>query len=306
MSHLDLGGIRVTVLDGGSFRLDGAALYGIFPKIFWEKINKPDEDNRVLLHLAPLVVESAEGLILIDPGIGHGWGPRAVDRYDLQGQRPLSDLLREAALDPEDVGAILATHLHFDHISAAATGKPAPSNEVAGHLESSERLASNLEPALPNAKLYVQSEEVAYARQPDLRTSTYVATSVSTVYEREKRLIILRGNSEPFPGIEVELTGGHTPGHQVIWVKGKEATILVPGDLVPTTSHIRSEVLEGADHAPAKSALAKAGLLARAVDSGAYVTFYHAPRVRWGRIQSGSAGTYKLEETETSGINQEG
>jgi glyoxylase-like metal-dependent hydrolase (beta-lactamase superfamily II) len=128
-----------------------------------------------------------------------------------------------------------------------------------------------------------------------------VAPTVCAAWERAGRLELLEGSAEPFPGVRVELTGGHTPGHQVVWLEGSDGTALLPGDLVPTTTHLRGEVYEGMDHAPATSATAKEALLARARQQGAWLAFYHAPRVRWGRVKSTAAGRYEIEETCTVG-----
>ena len=296
---LDLGGMRLRVLDGGTFRLDGASLYGILPKVFWEKKNRPDDDNRVLLASSPLLVEGRFGKVIIDPGIGSGWGPRAVDRYALQGQRSLSELLEEAGARPGEVRAVIATHLHFDHVAAAVL-PPQESADDLNPREWAEQLSGSLEPALPSAALYVQDEEIRAARQPDLRTAAFVAPAVCTAYEDEGRLARVQGEDEPFPGIRLEPTGGHTPGHQVVWLEGNERTVLIPGDLVPTTSHLRGEVQEGMDHEPSRAASVKAELLARLVSASGYITFYHAPRVLWARVAAGPSGSYELTDITTA------
>ncbi|MFC1530181.1 MBL fold metallo-hydrolase [Gemmatimonadota bacterium] len=299
---IDLGGPELTIVDGGSFRLDGAALYGVFPRVFWEKLNRPDEDNRVLLAVAPAVVTTPEGVVIIDPGIGTGWSSRAIDRYDIRGTRTAGEILSDTGHSLSDVVAIIATHLHFDHI-AGAVQTTVDSGDESGHSDNVIDNPDHLEPAFPQAKLYLQRAELEAARQPDLRTSSYGAAYAARVYEREGRCVVLEGESQPFPGIRVVPTGGHTPGHQAIWLEGTEAKFLLTGDLVPTASHVRSEVLEGVDHEPAVTSFVKASLLAEAVSAGAYLTFYHAPRVRWARIRSGPSGVYTLEETLTVDVS---
>jgi len=298
-SQMDIGGLKLTIVDGGSFRLDGAALYGIYPRVFWEKLNLPDEDNRVLLDLSPAVVHTPEGVVIIDPGIGRNWNVHAMDRYSIQGVRPLDQLLEDAGVSPGDVIAVIATHLHFDHIAGAVTGREDDSQDQALLPDLSKGRGESLLPALPEARLYIQKMELEASRQPDLRTASYTASHVAQVYEREDRLVLLEGNSQLFPGIRVEHTGGHTAGHQAVWLEGSDASFLLTGDLIPTMSHVRSEVLEGVDFEPAATARTKAALLAQAAATSAYLTFYHAPRVRWGRIRTGPSGTYELVETST-------
>ncbi len=299
---MDLGGLRLTIVDGGSLRLDGASLYGVFPRVYWELMNTPDEDNRVLLSTAPAVIETDEGAVVVDPGIGDGWGPGAIDRYALDGQRTLSDMLADAGVAPADVRGVIATHLHFDHVSASVNTTAAMKDVGAPTLERAEDLVGDLEPAFPSATFYVQASELESARQPELRAASYVTPAVCDAYRRAGRLELLNGPASPFPGVEIEPTGGHTSGHQVVWLKGKNQTVLLPGDLLPTTTHLRGEVMEGVDLEPSVSAAAKASLMSRALGSGSLITFYHAPRVRWGRLRSGLSGKYELEGTLTVDI----
>lgn len=296
-ASIDLGGLRLSVLDGGTFRLDGASLYGVLPRVYWEKLNHPDEDNRVLLSVAPMVIETPEGAFVVDPGLGERWGAAARDRFDLRGQRPLEGLLAGIGLHPADVVGVVVTHLHFDHAWGAV--RLPDDQETGSSPDWVDDLSIEVEPAFPSARLYVQRDEVSAARRPDLRTARHIVPSVLAAYERAGRLEVLDGEAEPVPGLRLEKTGGHTAGHQVVWLEGQAAVFLLPGDLVPTTTHLRGEVVEGLDHAPGTSASVKAGLLARAVERNAWLTFYHAPRVRWGRIRPGPSGAYTLDETHT-------
>ncbi|HET6370353.1 MAG TPA: hypothetical protein VFG95_04110 [Nitrospiria bacterium] len=42
----------------GHFRLDGGAMFGVVPRVLWEKTNPPDERNRIELALAALLVKA--------------------------------------------------------------------------------------------------------------------------------------------------------------------------------------------------------------------------------------------------------
>jgi glyoxylase-like metal-dependent hydrolase (beta-lactamase superfamily II) len=301
MSHaparIDLGGLVLTILDGGTFRLDGASLYGVLPRVLWEKLNRPDEDNRVLLSIAPAVVETTDGVFVIDPGMGSEWGPAAVERYDMRGQRTLTELLAEAGVEPSAVAGVILTHLHFDHAWGAVTRSGPAAGP--GSRQWVEDAAGEVVPALPAARLYVQREEIDYVHRPDLRTATHVVPAVAEAYRKAGRLVALEGDARPAPGVRLVRTGGHTPGHQAVWLEGSADTFLLAGDLMPTATHLRGEVEEGLDASPAVSASVKAALLARAVERGAYLAFYHAPRMRWGRIRPGPSGAYTLDEIYT-------
>ena len=67
---MKLGKFEIYPVTDGSIYLDGGAVFGIVPKVLWEKIYQPDERNRIQLSLhCPLVVTKKYN-ILIDTGIG--------------------------------------------------------------------------------------------------------------------------------------------------------------------------------------------------------------------------------------------
>ena len=50
---IELGDIRVHVLSDGAYALDGGAMFGVVPRVVWEKTDPPDDRNRVTLALIP-------------------------------------------------------------------------------------------------------------------------------------------------------------------------------------------------------------------------------------------------------------
>jgi hypothetical protein len=70
MPHLDLGSMRLHWLDGGAFRLDGATLFGPVPRTVWSTLIAPDEENLVPLAARAILVESPDGIGLIEAGLG--------------------------------------------------------------------------------------------------------------------------------------------------------------------------------------------------------------------------------------------
>src|SRR5207244_10533638 len=69
--HLDLGSVRLRWLNGGAFRLDGAAIFGQVARPTWSALLPPDEDNRVTLAAHVVLVETSGELGLIETGIPH-------------------------------------------------------------------------------------------------------------------------------------------------------------------------------------------------------------------------------------------
>ena len=66
-----LGDFRIHAIEAGLQRLDGGAMFGVVPKVLWERRIGADERNRIPLALRCLLVETPNALVLIDNGVGN-------------------------------------------------------------------------------------------------------------------------------------------------------------------------------------------------------------------------------------------
>ena len=94
----------------------------------------------------------------------------------------------------------------------------------------------------------------------------------------------VEGDAEIVPGVRVELTGGHTEGHQVIWVESENEAALFIAEMVPTTHHLRPAYIMAYDTHPLETLAQKKRLLAEAYERGALVIWDHDPAVPIGRL----------------------
>jgi len=62
--------MKIHVLNTGYFKLDGGAMFGVVPKVIWQKSNPPDENNMCSWAMRSLLIEDGNRLMLIDAGIG--------------------------------------------------------------------------------------------------------------------------------------------------------------------------------------------------------------------------------------------
>ena len=67
----------------GTFGLDGGAMFGVVPRPLWETVAPPDDRNRILLAMRPLVVEADWGRMIIDCGAGDKMNAKQRDIYAL-------------------------------------------------------------------------------------------------------------------------------------------------------------------------------------------------------------------------------
>ena len=88
---MHFGDMEVRYLDGGEFRLDGGAMFGVVPKVLWEKRSAPDDKNRIRMRANSLLVRAAGKTIVIETGNGTKWDAKQRARiYAHSRWRPAS------------------------------------------------------------------------------------------------------------------------------------------------------------------------------------------------------------------------
>ncbi len=60
MIRFSLGELQLTVLDGGSVWLDGGAMFGVVPRVLWERERIPDDQHRIELAMNLLLIENGD------------------------------------------------------------------------------------------------------------------------------------------------------------------------------------------------------------------------------------------------------
>ena len=65
-----IGATCVHLVSDGVYWTDGGGAFGLVPRVLWQKTIIPDPANRVPMHLRCLLIESSQGLVLVDTGYG--------------------------------------------------------------------------------------------------------------------------------------------------------------------------------------------------------------------------------------------
>ena len=250
--------------------LDGGAMFGVVPKVLWERRMPPDARNCIPLALRCLLIEHDDGLVLVDTGIGNKESDKFKDIYGVDnagadGRTKLEDALRELGFGPEEVRWVVNTHLHFDH-SGGNTWRD-PSGAV--------------QPAFPRARHVVQAGELAFARRRDNEriAASYFAPNFEPV-----EWTTVSGVREIVPGVHVLPTPGHTPFHQSILVRSAGEVACFLSDLVPTSAHLPLPWIMGYDVEPLVTLESKRRLYAQAEAEGWLLVFQHDPTTVAARI----------------------
>src|SRR5256885_5553479 len=93
--------------------MDGGSVFGVVPKVMWEKLKTPDARNRILMATNCLLVRTPDANILIEAGIGPKLSEKERAIYAYQRDPGLSDPLAGARLTPGDIYLAVLCHPHF-------------------------------------------------------------------------------------------------------------------------------------------------------------------------------------------------
>jgi glyoxylase-like metal-dependent hydrolase (beta-lactamase superfamily II) len=263
---MKLGTFDIYALSDGTFALDGGQMFGVVPKVLWQKRMPADERNRVRLGLTCLLVQTGRQNVLIETGIGGKFDVKHIDIYAIDHSTHLLEDLARHGLGPQDIDVIINTHLHFDHCGW-----------------NTRREGSRIVPTFPHARYVMQRGEWEHALHPsDRDRASYVEEFFAPA---ESQTQFVEGSCEIVPGIRVELAPGHTRDMQCVWVESNGARACFISDLVPTHVHIPYPWIMAFDLYPMDTLASRKYLLPQLADEGVLVVFPHDPKFAWGRLR---------------------
>src|SRR5207237_823761 len=90
-------------------------MFGIVPKVLWERQKKADDRNRVTMDMNCLLIRDADNVVVVETGAGPKLTDRQKEIFGIQDPPRLLDELKTLGVRPADVTLVINTHLHFDH-----------------------------------------------------------------------------------------------------------------------------------------------------------------------------------------------
>lgn len=278
------GSFDLIPISDGSFRLDGGTMFGVVPRVLWEKIYRPDNLNRIEIPLNCLLVKNSNANILIDTGIGNKFDEKFRNLYNIKKEGDLMDGIKKSKLKPEDINYVINTHLHFDHCGW---------NTIA------ENDNKHYVPAFPNARYIIQKQEWYEATHPNERTRASYFRENYIPLEEYGRLLLVDGDYEVVPGVKVINTVGHTKGHQSVLIESEGKKAIYWGDFMPTSAHIRIPYLTSFDLYPMELVELKKNYLKQATREKWLMIFEHDPNVIFAYlVEENGKQVLKPPETE--------
>ncbi len=277
---MKLGAFEIYPVTDGRFRLDGGAMFGVVPKVLWERCCAADEVNRVPLSLTCLLIRAHGKNILVDTGLGSKEDRRFHQMFAVDRTPTLLESLDGHGLARHDIHMVINTHLHFDH----AGGNTMTDGD------------GTVVSTFPRARYYVQRGEFEDAARANERTKASYRRDNFTPIAHVSQWEFLDGDTELLPGLTVLVTAGHTRCHQSVKIESEGQTALFLGDVIPTVSHVSLPYIMGYDLFPLQTLETKRDILDRAWQEQWLLLFEHDPSVQAGHVRKDHQGAYRLQE----------
>jgi glyoxylase-like metal-dependent hydrolase (beta-lactamase superfamily II) len=228
----------------------------------------------------PILVSTADTHILLDAGLGIGLDARRADPKvsNIKSNLEIFDI------STADVGHVVLSHLHYDHIAGLTYADK----------------GSSLQATLPNATIWVHQKEWEHAlsamdKDNDTSDLPYRLDDFYRLVADGRVKFMGDDRYSIVKGVDVIRTGGHTPGHQIVRIRKGQSLSYYFGDLVPNENFVGFNMLRNADFNPTESRQIKMLLLKQAYHENASILFYHSVHLKQGKIGKDAERQYVLK-----------
>ena len=270
---MQIGDYRIEIIPDTEFRLDGGAMFGIVPRVFWEKVCPPDELNRIQMNMNCLFVETPTERILIETGIGEKWTEKQTRIYGIFRRQSFAQTLFEkTGCQPADITIVVNTHLHFDHAGGNTIWDCGL--RIADFEDQRPKTKAAI-PQFPNARYFVSRSEFDAAENPSERDrASYLAENWQPLIENGQ-LELKPDNYEVVEGLTLQTIRGHSATMQTVCLRRGGETIYGFADLIPTRAHLPLAWIMGYDLFPTETLEVKKHLIPLALRENWICLFYH-------------------------------
>lgn len=200
--------MKIIPLSEGTFTIDKTKLFVPFDEKKEQMKNRPA--GSLLVEVQPFVVVTSKDILLLDSGLG----------FEKNGILQLHQNLMDAGINPAEVTKVLMSHLHKDHAGGIGIER--------------EGLGARL--SFPNAKYYVQKQELAFAFEKGF--PSFITEELKSL-QNASQVVLLDVDGSIDGYIRHQVTGAHSPHHQVFWIEEEGEIIFFGGDDAPQLQQMK-------------------------------------------------------------------
>lgn len=257
--------MKLYSIESGNFKLDGGAMFGVVPKVIWNKTNPADSNNLIDLGARLLLIEDGNKLILIDTGMGNKQSEKFFGYYNLWGDHSIDKSLAKYGFHRDDITDVFLTHLHFDHVGGAVNWN----SDKTGY-----------ENAFKNAKYWTNEEHWLWATKPNAREkASFLSENILPIQESGALNFISKPDQQFSEncelGFDIFYADGHTDKQMIPILNYNGKKIAYVADLLPTVGHIPLPYVMGYDTRPLLTLAEKEQFLQKAADEQWYLFLEH-------------------------------
>lgn len=266
--------MKISAIDAGRFKLDGGAMFGVVPKVMWNKLNPADENNLCTWALRCLLVEEGDRLVLIDSGIGDKQDEKFFSHYYLHGEGNLIGSIRRAGYHENDVTDVVHTHLHFDHCGGSI-----------------KRKGDGFEKTFPHATYWVDEKHWHWGIQPNAREkASFLKENLLPMQQLGDFRFLPNGEAGPWSWFEQFRCFGHTEAMVLPVIQTTSGKLAFMADLFPSTHHVPMPYIMGYDMRPLETLNDKQRFFDKALAENWTLFFEHDAQTECARLELGEKG----------------
>lgn len=206
--------MKIIPLSEGAFTVDKTKKFVAFDK------ENDDLQQRstgsLLVEVQPFCVVTKNDIIVIDTGLGF---------TNKDGVLQIHQNLLNNGINPMDVTKVLMSHLHKDH---------------SGGVSIEDKVLHQHFISFPHAIYYVNKDELEFGLD---KANTSYHTEDFDILTNTDKVIFTEGNGIIDGYIRYEVTGAHSPFHQVFWIEEEGKTIFFGGDVAPQLQQLKSRFI---------------------------------------------------------------
>ncbi|MBC7888821.1 MAG: MBL fold metallo-hydrolase [Ferruginibacter sp.] len=206
--------MKIIPLSEGSFTVDKTKQFIPFDKVKDDLQQRPV--GSLLVEIQPFCIVTSRDIIIIDTGLGFNTA---------DGILQLHQNLLNNGIKPLEVTKVLLSHLHKDH---------------SGGISREDKVLHQHILNFPNALYYVNKDELTYAFEK--APSSYSPGDFNILVNSDK-VIFMEGDGIIDDYIRYEVSGAHSPFHQVFWIEEAGQKAFFGGDVAPQLQQMKNRFI---------------------------------------------------------------